>query len=243
MAPRLRTMDTAIAQDLAPTGALRASINLGNPVLAAGTPAEPSGVSVALAREIAARLGVRVEFVCFGAAKDSVAAVSDGRADVGFLAIDAGRPLSFTAPYVIIEGVFVVSDHSAIAAADDADAAGIVVGVKEGSAYDLHLTRTLQHSHIERGAEGVDVYAERHLDVGAGIRQPMIAWVATHPGHRIVEPAFMQIRQAVAVPQDRAASSVAWLRTVVDDLLARGFVTEALRAAGQDPGLAAVSGP
>ncbi len=236
-------MDTAIAQDLAPTGALRASINLGNPVLAAGTPAEPSGVSVALAREIAARLGVRVELVCFGAAKDSVAAVSDGRADVGFLAIDAGRPLSFTAPYVNIEGVFVVSDHSTIAAADDVDAAGIVVGVKEGSAYDLHLTRTLQHSHIERGAEGVDVYAERHLDVGAGIRQPMLAWVAAHPGHRIVEPAFMQIRQAVAVPQDRAASSVAWLRTVVDDLLACGFVTEALRAAGQDPGLAAVSGP
>jgi len=236
-------VDIAIAQDLAPTGALRASINLGNPVLAAGTPEEPSGVTVVLAREIAARLGVEVEFLCFGAAKDSVAAISDGRADVGFLAIDPGRPLSFTAPYVLIEGVYVVSDDSTIEATDDVDAAGILVGVKEGSAYDLHLTRTLQHAHIERGPEGIDVYVERHLDVGAGIRQPMTAWVATNPGHRVVEPAFMQIRQAVAVPQERAESSVAWLCTLVDELVDSGFVTEALRDAGQDPGLAAVNEP
>jgi polar amino acid transport system substrate-binding protein len=236
-------VDIALAQDLAPTGALRASINLGNPVLAAGTPDQPSGVTVALAREIAKRLGVGVELVCFGAAKESVAAVGDGRADVGFLAIDPGRPLSFTAPYVLIEGVYVVSDDSTIEAADDVDAPGILVGVKEGSAYDLHLTRTLQHAHVERGAEGIEVYVERHLDAGAGIRQPMTAWVATHPGHRVVEPAFMQIRQAVAVPRERSEASVAWLRTLVEELLASGFVTEALREAGQDPGLAAVSGP
>ena len=53
----------------------------------------------------------------------------------------------------------------------------------------------------------------------------------------------MQIRQAVAVPRERAEPSVAWLRTLVDELLASGFVAEALRDAGQDPGLAAVSGP
>ena len=227
---------------LAPTGTLRASINLGNPVLAAGTPDAPSGITVALAREIAARLDVQVEFLCFGAAKDSVAAIVDGRADLGFLAVDPGRPLSFTAPYVLIEGVYVVSDDSPVEAAGDVDVAGIVVGVKDGSAYDLHLTRTLVDAQIERGSDGIDVYVERHLDVGAGIRQPMTEWVAAHPGHRIVEPAFMQIKQAVAVPQDRPEEAVNWLRDLVDELLTSGFVAQALRDADQDPGLAAVSG-
>ena len=50
--------------------------------------------------------------MCFGAAKDSVAAITDGRADLGFVAIDPGRPLSFTSPYVLIEGVHVVADDS-----------------------------------------------------------------------------------------------------------------------------------
>lgn len=231
-----------IRDDLAPTGTLRASINLGNPVLAAGTPEDPAGITVALARELATRLGVGVELVCFGAAKDSVAAITDGRADLGFVAVDPGRPLGFTSPYVLIEGVYVVGDHSTITAADDVDARGVIVGVKEGSAYDLHLTRTLQHAQVERGPEGIDVYAERHLDVGAGIRQPMTEWVAAHPGHRIVEPAFMQIRQAVAVPQDRPGAALAWLDATISELLATGFVTAALRDAGQDPGLAAVSG-
>ena len=236
-------MDTIIVSDLAPTGTLRASINLGNPVLATGTPDDPSGVTVALAREIAMRLGVEVEFICFGAAKDSVAAITDGRADLGFVAVDPGRALSFTAPYVLIEGVYVVSDDSTIEAADDVDAFGILVGVKEGSAYDLHLTRTLQHAQIERGHEGIEVYVERHLHVGAGIRQPLVEWVAANPGHRVVEPAFMQIRQAVAVSQERAEASTAWLRARVDELLATGFVAAALRDAGQEPGLAPISGP
>ncbi|PUA79314.1 transporter substrate-binding domain-containing protein [Nocardioides currus] len=230
-----------IAASLAPTGTLRASINLGNPVLAGGTPDEPSGITVALAREIGRRLQVEVELLCFDAAKDSVAAIVDGRADLGFLAIDPGRPLSFTAPYVLIEGVYVVGEDSTIATADDVDGFGIRVGVKEGSAYDLHLTRTLQHAAIDRGPEGIDTYVERHLDVGAGIRQPMTEWVAAHPGHRVLEPAFMQIRQAVAVPQDRPDAAVAWLRALVDELLATGFVAQALEDAGQERGLAAVS--
>ena len=64
-----------IASDLAPSGALRAAINLGNPVLAQGTSLAPTGVTVDIGREIAARLGVGVEFPCFHAARDSLAAL------------------------------------------------------------------------------------------------------------------------------------------------------------------------
>lgn len=233
------TVDPAVRTDLAPTGTLRASINLGNPVLASGTPDAPSGITVALAREVAARLGVPADFQCYGAARESVAAVAEGRADIGFLAVDPGRPLQFTAPYVLIEGVYVVADDSPLSGATSVDADGVRIGVKEGSAYDLHLSRTLEHATLERGAEGIDTYVDRSLDVGAGIRQPMTAWVAAHPGHRILEPAFMQIRQAVAVPQDRPDTAVAWLRAVIDELVATGWVAAALADAGQDRALAA----
>ena len=65
------TASADLVHDLAPTGVLRASINLGNPVLAQGTPEQPSGVTVDLAREVAGRLGVPLELVCFDAARRS----------------------------------------------------------------------------------------------------------------------------------------------------------------------------
>src|SRR4051812_46347448 len=103
-------MALSLAEDLAPTGALRASINLGNPVLAQGTPSQPTGVSVDVARELGSRLGLPVELVCFEAARESFAAMRSGHADVCFLAVEPAREaeVAFTAPYVVIEGVFVV---------------------------------------------------------------------------------------------------------------------------------------
>ena len=211
---------------LAPTGTLRASINLGNPVLAQGTPEEPRGITVDLARELAGRLQVPLELVCFTAARDSFAALVDGRADVGFLAIEPAREeqVAFSAPYVVIEGVYVVAADSPVRAPDDVDRPGTRIGVKRGSAYDLFLTRTLQHAELVRGDEGVEVYATEGLDVGAGIRQPVTAWVAAHPGHRLVEPRFMEIRQAMALPKDRSAEAVAALRAFVDEMVTSGWV-------------------
>ena len=90
-----------------------------------------------------------------------------------------------------------------------------------------------------RGDEGVDRYVDDGLEVGAGIRQPATAWVDAHPGHRLVEPAFMQIQQAVAVPAERAAATIDFLSELVVELAASGFVADALSRAGQDPGLVA----
>jgi polar amino acid transport system substrate-binding protein len=221
------------AAELAPTGVLRASINLGNPVLAQGTPDQPAGVTVDLAREIAARLGVQVEFLCFDAARKSFEAVRNGSADIGFLAIEPAREaeVSFTGPYVIIEGVYAVPDDSRIETADEVDRKGVRIGVKEGSAYDLFLTRTLKNAEVVRGAEGTDLFREQNLEVAAGVRQPLTRYVATHRGLRIVEPRFMEIRQAVAIPKGR---DIAFLRDLVETLKANGFVAGSLARSGQD---------
>ena len=163
---------SAVAGDLAPTGTLRAAVNLGNPVLACGTPAEPGGVTVDLAREVAARLGVPVEFACFDAARKSFEALTSGAADLAFLAIEPARAdrVAFTPPYVLIEGVYVVADGSPFASPADVDRPGVRIGVKEGSAYDLYLTRTLRHATIVRGEDGVAAFEAHGLEVAAGIR-------------------------------------------------------------------------
>jgi polar amino acid transport system substrate-binding protein len=106
-------IDPALIGTLAPTGVLRASINLGNPILAGlDAAAEPAGVSVDLARRFAALLGIDVRLMVFDAAGKSVQAVSDEQADIGFFAIDPvrGADISFTAPYVLIEGSYLVRD-------------------------------------------------------------------------------------------------------------------------------------
>ncbi|MEU7030412.1 transporter substrate-binding domain-containing protein [Streptomyces sp. NPDC046275] len=232
---------TAIAADLAPTGTLRASINLGNPVLAQGTPEAPAGITVDLAREIGARLGLPVELLCFDAARKSYEAMATGRADLCFLAVDPAREaeVAFTAPYVLIEGVYVVPRDSALRTPQDVDAPGVRIGVKAGSAYDLYLGRTLAHATVVRGEEGVDTFVAQGLEAGAGIRQPMTAYAAAHPEVRLVEERFMEIRQAVGTTRTRAPETVAFLRATVEELKANGFVTAALARAGQDPALAA----
>lgn len=231
----MATSTQDIATDLAPTGVLRASINLGNPVLAQGSAADPSGVTVALAREIGRRLGLPVELVCFDAARKSFEAMTGGEADIGFLAVEPAREaeVAFTAPYVVIEGVFAVREDSEVRTLGDVDRPGVRIGVKRGSAYDLYLTRTLQHAEVVRGEEGVEVFLEEEVEVAAGIRQPVTAFVQEQPGMRLIDERFMQIQQAVGTTRSRRPETVDFLRATVEELKAGGFVSEALRQSGQ----------
>ncbi len=223
----------AIARDLSPTGTLRAAINLGNPVLARGTPAAPAGVTVDMARELGSRAGVPVELVCFDAARKSLGAMTAGRADICFLAIDPAREaeIAFTAPYVVIEGVFAVPRDSAITTTADVDRECVRIGVKRGSAYDLFLSRTLRHASVVRADEGTGVLCDLGLEAAAGVRQPMAEFVRSHPAFRLIEGPFMQIRQAMGTARTRRPETIQFLRAFVEELKASGFVTDALRRA------------
>lgn len=221
--------------DLAPSGTLRVAINLGNPVLTHGTPQDPGGVTVDIAREVAARLGMPVEFRCVSAARLSLESLVGGDADLAFLAVDPARSahVAFTDAYVLIEGVYVVPEDSDLTTVADVDRAGIRIGVKKGSAYDLFLSRTLQQAELVRGDEGTDVYVEQGLEAGAGVRQPVTAWVRAHAGHRVIPERFQEIRQAVATAADRRPESIAWLRDLVEELKRSGFIADSLARAGQ----------
>ena len=231
----MRNVTGDVVSDLAPTGALRTALNLGNPVLVQGTAAAPTGVTVDIANEIAARLGVKAEFRSFGAARESFEATVAGQADICFLAIEPARAaqIAFTAPYVLIEGVYAVPRDSSLAAVADVDREGVRIGVKDGSAYDLFLTRTLRHAAIVRGTEGTEAFVTGDLEAAAGVREPMTEFVAAHPEYRLIEGRFMEIPQAVGTVKAKRKETTQFLHEVVEELKANGFVAEALRRSGQ----------
>lgn len=139
--------------ELAPTGKLRAAINLGNPILASkDSSGQPQGVSVDLARELGKRLGVAVEMVLFDAAGKAVEAVKGTQVDVAFVAIDPvrGADMLQTPPYVIIEGAYLVRDGSPIKTNADVDRPGNRIAVGKASAYDLYLSREIKASSLQR---------------------------------------------------------------------------------------------
>lgn len=232
----MRNATADIVTDLASTGVLRAGLNLNNPVLVQGTPTAPAGVTVDIANEIAARLGVPADFRCFGGARESFEAAAAGQVEICFLAIEPARAaeITFTAPYVLIEGVYAVPRESPLTTVAAVDSTGVRIGVKHGSAYDLFLTRTLRHATVIRSTvEGTDAFVTGHLEAAAGVREPMTEFVAAHPAYRLIEGRFMEIPQAVGTAKTRRQETTQFLHDLVEELKATGFVADALRRSGQ----------
>ena len=225
-----------VVKDLAPTGTLRAGINLGNMVLAQTDEktGEPKGITVDLAHELGRRLGVPVELVRFDAAGKTFEGLKAGALDIVFLAIEPVRAaeVAFTAPYVIIEGVYLVPKDSALKTVGDVDRAGVRVGVNKGSAYDLFLTRTLKAAQLVRGESGIDLFVNDKLDAAAGVKQPLVEYAKTNPAVRVMDGRFMEIQQAMGTPLGRDAGAK-YLRRFVEEMKAGGFVADALKRSNQ----------
>lgn len=219
----------------APSGVLRASINLGNPLLAKRDPQTGAafGVSVDLAAGVAERLGVPLSLRVFDKAAESVDAIGQGMADVGFFAIDPqrGTEIAFTPPYVLIEGAYLVREDSPLQDNDEVDRPGHRVTVGKGSAYDLYLSRHLRQADIVRAdssPEVVPMFLAQGHDVAAGVKQQLQADAQGHPGLRLLPGRFMLIRQAMGVSKSRGEAAAQWLSDHVQTQKANGFVAQAL---------------
>jgi polar amino acid transport system substrate-binding protein len=241
--------DKAIVAALAPTGKLRASINLGNPVLASLDPStgQPVGVSVDLASELARELGVPVEFVVAQSAGVSVTNVSSGKADIGFFAVDPkrGEAIAFTDPYVLIEGFYLVRSDSPIKTNAQVDQPGITVAVGKGSAYDLFLTRELHQATIVRiptSPAVVQGFLDQNLSVAAGVKQQLQKDASQIGGLRILDERFMVIRQAMGVPKSRGEAAAQYLANFVKQMRASSFVADSLKRHHVDGAIVAGEG-
>jgi len=220
---------------LAPTGRLRAAINLVNTVLARAHPKTGAlgGVTVDLARELARRLDVPLELIAFPGAGTVMEAAETGTWDVAFLAIEPVRAarVAFTAPYVLIEGGYLVPGDSPFQTIDDVDREGARIAVGKGSAYDLYLTRTLQRATLVRApAAGIavtDLFLANKLDAVAGVKPALATFVARQPNLRLLDGSFMEIRQAMCTARGRDAGH-RYLRDFVEEMKRSRFIARAL---------------
>ena len=225
-------------KEFAPTGRLRAAINQGNTVLAQkGRNGEALGITVDLARELARRLGLPIELVTFDAAGKVFEALKRGVWDIAFLAVEPVRAaeIDFTAPYVLIEGTYMVPKGSTLQKIEDVDKAGVRIAVATGSAYDLYLSRTIKNASLLRaptGPEAMAMFMRDGLEACGGVKQPLVEFAAKNPGVRVMDGRFMAIQQAMGMPKGRAKAHE-YLKGFVEEMKANGFCAEALKRSNQ----------
>ncbi len=220
----------AVRAELAPTGVLRAGINMSNFLLVTGKTAagDPEGVSPSMAAEAAKRLGVEVQYVPFKTPGELADAAVEDVWDIGLIGAEPERAkvMTFTAAYTEIEATYIVPAGSSIQSVEEVDRAGIRIAVAARAAYELWLTDNIKHAELKlaQGLDGsLDLFVNEGLEALAGLRPRLITDVERLPGARILDGQFTAVQQAIGTKPDRTASQ-AWLRDFVEDAKASGVV-------------------
>ncbi|MGZ3369979.1 MAG: transporter substrate-binding domain-containing protein [Caulobacteraceae bacterium] len=219
-----------------PSGRLRAAMNFSNTVIASRDrgDGEPGGVTAALARELARRLGAELVFIDYESPGAVVDAIQAGQADICFLAIEPKRreAIDFSAPYVLIESNFVARADGPFRTSDDVDRAGVTVITRARAAYDLYLSRNLKAARVLPIPDGeLDAFVAGQGDVASGIRPMLEDYFKGRPGYRILEPPFASVGQAMGLAKGRG-EAFAYLEAFVEELKASGFIQAALKESG-----------
>ena len=224
----------ALRSEFAPTGTLRVGLNMSNFLLTRTDAAtgKPLGVAHDLGQELARRLGLPIQFVPHpnpGALAD---AANKNIWDVGFLGDEPARAklIDFTAAYVEIESTYLVPAGSALKHANEVDRKGIRIIVPAKAAYELSLSRTINHAELIKEA-GADAsfkrFVDEKFDALAGLKPRLISDQAKLPGSVIVEGSFTAVQQAAGVPKGRA-NAANYLAAFIEDVKASGLVAKAI---------------
>jgi polar amino acid transport system substrate-binding protein len=223
-------MSPEIVSQLAPTGVLRAGINMANFLLVTGRTAsgDPEGVAPDMASEIATRLGVPVKYVPYKTPGELADAAGTNAWDIGLIGAEPQRAetIAFTAAYVEIEATYLVPAGSPLKTIADVDRAGVRIAVTGRSAYGLWLDRNIRHAELVRSAtldSACEQFVTDKLDALAGLRPRLLSDVQKMPGARILDGQFTAVQQAVGTAR-RNEAGAAFLREVVEQAKASGLV-------------------
>lgn len=224
--------------ELAPTGALRAAINMGNFLLVTGKDpsGDPSGVSPDIAAALAARLGVPVTYVPYAKPGELADDAEKNLWDIGNIGAEPQRAekIAFTAAYCEIEATYLVPPGSPIRALSEVDRPGRRIAVTARSAYCLWLENNLKNAQLiqfNSADEAVRRFLDDKMDAYAGLRPGLLSLVDSHPGARILDGQFAAVQQAVGTPKKNAAG-FAFLRDFVEEAKRSGLVASLIKRHG-----------
>jgi polar amino acid transport system substrate-binding protein len=219
-------MDNILAE-LAPTGTLRAGINLSNFLLVTGRApsGDPIGVAPDMAAEIARRLGVPLKLVPFKSPGELADAVGTDTWDIGLIADEPARAavIAFAPAYVEIEATYIVRGDSSLKTISDIDQKGVRIIVAARTAYDLWLTANIKNAtlvHAEGGAAALEQFKTGAADALAGLKPGLLTDVEKLAGARLIDGRFTTVQQAIGTARANTAGAA----------FLRDFVTEAKRS-------------
>lgn len=229
-------MRKEVLRSLAPTGRLRAAINLSNfllvpKVLTDGTPV---GTSPDLAFRIAEELGIECELVLFDRPGSLADKVNSDVWDIGNIARETARAktIDFTSPYVLIDAHFMVRKNSEVRELKDVDSVGTTIAVVERSAYDLWLTENLNQATLVRAKsmeEAGSLFGNDQVSILAGLKPALLGQVANNSDYTILYPRFTAIEQAVGIRKGNPQALV-FLDELIKELVSNGFIESSLKA-------------
>ncbi len=224
-------MNKALVLEMAPTGTLRVALNMINFLLISGKNSEgvPVGVAPDLARTIADRIGVPLQLIQYGSPGELADDADKNVWDIGLIGAEPVRAqkIDFSTAYVEIEATYLVPAGSSLKHASEVDRPGNRIAVSARSAYDLWLTRNIQHAQLLQ-AEGFEatfaLFVEQKLEAMAALKPGLLGDVARLPGSRILEGNFTTVQQSIGVPKGRLAAAT-YLQSFVDEIK-KGLVAQ-----------------
>jgi polar amino acid transport system substrate-binding protein len=230
--------DPKLVAELAPTGVLRAAINMGNFLLVTGKApnGDPTGVSPDMALAIGARLGVPVKFIPYARPGEIADDAEKGKWDIGNIGAEPQRAavISFTAAYAEIEATYLVPAGSPIKLIGEVDQPGKKLAVTARSAYGLWLENNYKKGELvqfETAGEALKAFDAGGFDAYAGLRPGLIDEQAKRAGSRILDGQFASVQQAVGTPKKNSAG-FEFLKAFVEEAKAKGLVASFIERQG-----------
>jgi len=226
-----------VVAQLAPTGTLRAGINMSNFLLVVdkSESGDPIGPSPSVAKAIADELGVPLRLVPYENPSAIEAAAGKNEWDIGNIGAEPQRAevMDFTAAYAEIQATYLVPDESAIQSVEEVDQPGNSISVSKGSAYGLWLENNVRQAdlHAIDGGEALDLFVNGKVDAYAGLRPALVNQVEKLPGSRILDGQFTAVQQAVGINKGNDAA-FAWLNDWVEASKANGLIASFIEQFG-----------